>query len=193
MLLFHSSSWWSDSSVLYMGNNGQHVPQRLCSPHVAIPGFPKNSFTDWVTPLPITPRCSWPQTGQVLLSHHHPAWSQDQAPYVCQSLQSRSIWTCGMTVVQLSLQRLIWSCFWQSTSAWGTHNGPAALYPAAALIPLPQERKRGTDSRRERGDSACDGTQRKTDHSELFELEIREVILYSSTRERILHLVYTIC
>lgn len=40
---------------------------------------------------------------------------------------------------------------------------------------------------------ACDGTQRKTDHSELFELGITEVILYSSTRERILYLVYTIC
>lgn len=68
-----------------------------------------------------------------------------------------------------------------------------ALYPAAALIPLPQEGKRGTESRREGGDGACDGTQRKADHSELFELEITEVILYSSTRERILYLVYTIC
>lgn len=48
-------------------------------------------------------------------------------------------------------------------------------------------------SRREGGDSACDGTQRKADHSELPELEITEVILYSSTRERILYLAYTIC
>lgn len=45
----------------------------------------------------------------------------------------------------------------------------------------------------EGGDSVCDGTQRKADHSELFELEITEVILYSSTRERVLYLVYTIC
>lgn len=96
-------------------------------------------------------------------------------------------------MVQFSIQRLIWSCFWQGTSAWGTRNRPAALYPAAALIPLPQEGKHRTESRREGGQSACDGTQRKADHSELFELEVTEVILYSSTRERILYLVYTIC
>jgi len=44
-----------------------------------------------------------------------------------------------------------------------------------------------------KGEIVTDGTQRKADHSELFELEITEIILYSSTRERILYLVYTIC
>lgn len=67
------------------------------------------------------------------------------------------------------------------------------MYPAAALIPLPREGKRGRESRREGGDRDCDGTQRKADHSELFESEITEIILYSSTKERILYLVYTIC
>lgn len=96
-------------------------------------------------------------------------------------------------MVQFSLLRLFCSCSWQGTSALGTRNGPAALYPATALIPLPQEGKRGTESRREGGDKNCDGTQRKADHSELFESEITEIILYSSTKEGILYLVYTIC
>lgn len=151
-------------------------------------GFPKISFNtlgnipDYCTGLRHAKLCC-PATTLPKAKIKHPTCAK-----VC---KVDKYGACGISVVQFSLQRLIWS--WQGTSAWGTHNRPAALYPAAALILLPQEGKHNTESRREGRDSACDDTQRKTDHCELFELEITEVILHSSTRERILYLVYTIC
>lgn len=70
MVLFHSSNWGSDSSVLYMGNNGQQVPQSLQSTYCYPPKTPS---THSVTSLTITLRCSWPEICQGLLSHRHPA------------------------------------------------------------------------------------------------------------------------
>lgn len=72
MVLFRSSNCRSDPSVSHMGNNGQHMPQRVCSPHVTTPGLPKTPSVCSVTPLTmVLPPC----------------WSQDQASHVHQSLQ----------------------------------------------------------------------------------------------------------
>lgn len=175
-----------------MGNNRQQVPQRTCIPRVATPGLPKSSFSALgniphaaVFLARLTPSSAVPSP---------PRLEPTPGAPMCPGLQSGSTWTCGAAVVQFSLERLIWWRLWQGTPAWGTRRGPAALHPAAAaLIPLPRGGKWGTGSRREGADGACDGTQRKADHSELFDLETTELILYSSTRERILYLGYTIC
>lgn len=72
MVLFRSSNCRSDPSVSHMGNNGQHMSQRVCSPHVTTPGLPKTPSMCSVTPLTmVLPPC----------------WSQDQASHVHQSLQ----------------------------------------------------------------------------------------------------------
>lgn len=181
MVLFRSSNCRSEPNVSHMRDNGQHTPQRVCSPHVTTPGLPKTPSAPSVTSLTTA-----------LRSHHHSAGAKTRHPTCIKvygvDKYGAAVWTWSNSHFRGSSD-----CASGITSAWGTLEGPPALYPAAALIPVPQEGKHGTESRREGGDSACDGTQRKADHSELPELEITEVILYSSTRERILYLAYTIC
>lgn len=46
-----SSNWGSDPSVSHVANSRQHMPQRVCSPHVTTPGLPKTPPMCSVTPL----------------------------------------------------------------------------------------------------------------------------------------------
>lgn len=69
MVLLCSSNCRSDPSVSHMGNNGQHMPQRVCSPHVTTPGLPKTHSMCSVTPL-----------AMALRSHCHPARAKTRHP-----------------------------------------------------------------------------------------------------------------
>lgn len=68
MLLFHSSNWGSDYSVLHMGNSWQHVPQKSLQSTGCYPRPSKKLLQlTQLTSLTIALRCSWPETCQAVV------------------------------------------------------------------------------------------------------------------------------
>lgn len=76
MVLFRSSNCRSEPNVSHMRDNGQHTPQRVCSPHVTTPRPSKNSFSAL---------CNIPDHGTEVPPPL--CWSQDQASHMHQSLR----------------------------------------------------------------------------------------------------------